>query len=432
MVGFGDSPSGTCMRALLSLLAVGACDGGHLGPDNDVEEIEANLEAAGVRDDDIELVSTPEGPVVVVGGDAVVGVEASRSLAPGVASEEGSFRHFVGVHASKWNLVDVDYETLNASGEPTVICVARGSIAGLAPWAAWRVGLDNAAARWNALGLGIAFAPANSCSSGHAQVIEIDASSALPAGKVALANVPSAGTVGSTIRLDPDLVPGLDTHGSTTLMMHMLGHAVGLHHTDWSGWASDTDESESGYFPARIPFTIPFSDPAASKSIMATQHLGNGKEWTDSDEQALRVLYSPDFCATYDGTKIALDVAETTKRLTGRGQDQNIEALQPTSSVAAAQKLEVDCSPGDGSFSLSQVVHGTKLYVARDMSSIEYHAILMKAASSPSRWRATRLTVAGYPRWKIELDGQGLGLFVHGHAVELDENPTELWISDPG
>ncbi|MEM7156654.1 MAG: M57 family metalloprotease [Myxococcota bacterium] len=450
------------MRAVVLVLTLGGCDTTSDPASADeatqvTDEIVANLRTAGFEDDAFEVMTLAGQSRVVLGGDAIVGLDASRTLAGHGGSEGGeghAFRHFVSRQSGDWNTIDVDYDHLNQTGERTSVCVELGDIAGVHRWQALRVGLENATAAWNSaeLGLGLQFVAKSWCSSGDGQKITLDTSSPVPGGKHAFANMPASGRAGSTIMLNACTVPSLDVPQATNLMMHMLGHTAGLHHTDWCGWASDTNESREctpGSLPLQVPFSIRADDAAATQSIMATNFEGNGTQWTAADQQALRVLYSPNFCETLDGRTIAVRMRNQNRWLTGRGPGQRLQAwaLGSTAEITEQQRFKVECLPGeDGVFALSTRYLGSKVFVARRNdpdSPPEGFSVI----SDPNpgfhfkRWRAWRSKGPGRPRWGIELVSPNLGLTLNDPGnpnVDIDTVVLEpgsksvLSVFDPG
>ena len=160
---------------------------------------------------------------------------------------------------------------------------------------------------------------------------------------------------------------------------------------------------------------------------MATNFESNGTEWTAADQQALRVLYSPDFCQALDGRTIAIRRLNENRWLTGRGPGLRVQAweLGSVSEITEQQKFKVECND-DGSFALSTWYLGVKLYVARDTNQpADDHNVISThiPSSNAKRWRAYRSKGQGRPRWGIELLSPNLGLKLNNdESVVLDDH----------
>src|SRR5690606_13131145 len=148
---------------------------------------------------------------VVVGGDAVVTLEASREMAGHVDDDGVSFRQY-----STTNLVGEDIE---------IICVdPSGVMASPLMYPA----LASAAHAYNELGLSFELVvtpvPESICDA----IIETK----IISGTIAKAGFPSGGLPHDLIKMG-DQIPNYGMNVLRHVWMHELGHCLGLRHTDY-------------------------------------------------------------------------------------------------------------------------------------------------------------------------------------------------------
>jgi hypothetical protein len=283
--------------ATLTALALAACSTEDVerdgeGPeaadaelDDDTLEIFENLKDAGFPEDDIEV--DDEG-LVIVGGDAVVTLEASREMVGltrnGEEPEEGEdqFRQ---------------YRTTNViAAEIDNICINGAT---LAPYATLSAGLDGAIANYNNQNLTFNMTRISGPSGAGCDVVitvnvwvgSTSAQAGFPAGGLPFRNVWMGTAIGP--------VP-VATHVFT----HELGHAVGFRHSDYydrgisgCGGGNEGQSSSGAHHIPNTPTTAVWNG-----SIMnACYNGGSTGIWDAEDIDALHQLYGRDCCAAGSG-----------------------------------------------------------------------------------------------------------------------------------
>ena len=169
----------------------------------EVDEIVANLLAAGYPEAEIEV--TDDG--VIVGGDAIVTLEASREIAGADAIDTEGFRQY-----RTSNLVSVD-----------AICVNGSAFSG-----DMSTGLDRAIANFNAQGLDFTLTRTSGSTNGCDAVITAQVVN----GTGGSAGFPSGGNPYGTINIGDDIASNYGLDALTHVITHELGHCVGFRHTD--------------------------------------------------------------------------------------------------------------------------------------------------------------------------------------------------------
>jgi len=262
-------------RAILTglLLAAGCYEGAddELQTDRTMEIVD-NLVLAGFPEDDIEVELDGR---VLVGGDAVVGLEASRELAGLVEPAEARFRQ---------------YRTFNLlSGSIDTICVGGATFSGGVSTA-----LDQAIARYNEQPLDISLLRVNQ---NVALPAACDAliTASLVSGTGGLAGFPSGGLPYSTFEIGTGIVPTYGITVASHVIMHELGHCIGLRHSDFYNRAISCggaayDEGPAGIGAVHVPGTP--VDAVYNGSVMNSCYNGGSSgQWSVSDLSALRRLY---------------------------------------------------------------------------------------------------------------------------------------------
>ncbi len=247
-------------------------------------EIVANLQEAGYPEREIEV--NADG-LVIVGGDAIVTLEASREM--------------IGIDRHGEPIGDGDefrqYRTPNViSTAIDVICVNGAAFAGSPVLDA---GLNNAIARYNAQNLSFNMvripvvppAPAPNC--------DVVINGVLTGGSGGLAGFPAGGLPFTTINIGSG-VAAFGVGPASAVMAHELGHCIGFRHTDWF------DRSLScgiggAEVPAgvHIPNTPTGNDPG---SVMVSCYSGASTGiFSAEDLDGLHQLYGRDCCVNGDG-----------------------------------------------------------------------------------------------------------------------------------
>lgn len=273
--------SATCIPALLAAvlptLALVACDGEPAGSDarSDEEavlEIVDNLRAAGYPDAEIEV---RDDDTVLVGGDAVVSLEASREMVGHAGHDERDdgveLRHYRSTNqVAAW----VDK-----------ICVDGSALTGTASAA-----LDEALANYTDLALSFDMVRTSGFVAGCDALITFS----MIDGKAASSGFPSAGLPYATVLLGDDIAPSFGLAVTKHVITHELGHCIGLRHTDYYNRAISCggggNEGDADVGVVHIPGT-PTTATWNGSIMNACYNAGNTGEWTASDLTALTTLY---------------------------------------------------------------------------------------------------------------------------------------------
>ena len=263
---------------LLSLNLV-ACDGqveeldSELGSEQ--QEILDNLDVAGF---DLSAIEVDEQGAVIVGGDAVVTLEASRELAEGAAAEQEGFRQY-HTHA-----------LVTTNGKRTIMvrgATNRGDGSDLD--ATMQSALIAAIDEYNALGLDITFVLTFGASNDADMVVYRNASG----GYYAQAGFPSGGNPYKWNWLGNNV----SSYGVTVtkhVIMHEIGHSLGMRHTDWFdrsiGGCAPSSEAAEPYGANHIPGTS--AGATFNGSVMNACYNANvSGQWSADDRTAFQYLY---------------------------------------------------------------------------------------------------------------------------------------------
>ena len=297
------TPTTSLLRPLaaasLVALALAACatedveDGGEDPAAAEVEqddtnlEIVENLKQAGWSEDAIEV---NEAGFVVVGGDAVVSLEASREMVG--LTRDGEEHEHEGADQFR------QYRTTNVvAAEVDNICI-NGSV--LAPYPILSAGLDGAIANYNNQNLTFNMTRiAGAVGPGCDVVISTDV---WVGSTSAMAGFPAGGLPFRNMWLGTG-IEGFGTAVATHVITHELGHAIGFRHTDYydrgiSGCpgGNEGQSSEGAHHIPNTPTTA-----AWDQSIMNSCYNGGSTGvWNPEDVDALQQLYGRDCCS--DGT----------------------------------------------------------------------------------------------------------------------------------
>lgn len=264
--------------AMVMTLALAACSEGYepeAALDGDLEvradEIVDNLLEAGFLASDIEV---DEDGVVIVGGDAVVDLEASREMIGEHGHEEGedAFRQ---------------YRTLNlVSPSIDVVCVDGSAFTGTLS-----TGLDNAIKNFNSLNLHFNMVRTPAANAG----CDVTIVGSVVAGTGGLAGFPSSGLPYTSIQIGSGIAD-YGTAAVTHVITHELGHCIGFRHSDFydrsiscSGTA--VNEGPSAYGAIHISGTP--TDAVFNGSVMnSCYNAGSQGVFSITDFTAINELYA--------------------------------------------------------------------------------------------------------------------------------------------
>lgn len=237
-----------------------------------VAEIVENLRRAGNPESDIDV---RDDGTVVLGGDAVVSLEASREMI-GLSGDDDDIE--LRQYRST-NLVSASVDTICINGS-----VATGTLS---------TALDNAIANYTSMNLSFDMVRTTGNAAGCDALITM----VMMNGTSASSGFPSGGLPYGTVNMGDDIAPSYGLAATTHVITHELGHCVGFRHTDYydrsiSCGGSAVNEGDAGVGVVQIPGT-PATATWNGSVMNACYNAGSTGVWTANDTTALNTLYGP-------------------------------------------------------------------------------------------------------------------------------------------
>ncbi|WP_276601298.1 M57 family metalloprotease [Nannocystis radixulma] len=261
-----------CVVSAMVLFACGeseVIDGAELETVN--QEIVDNLLAAGYPESEIEV---GDDGVVIVGGDAVVTLQASREM----IGLDGHEEHAGEIQFRQYrttNLVDPGI---------AVICIDGSSFSGTLSTA-----LDKAIANYTSLNLSFDMVRTNGSDAGCDAEITMTAKGAAGGSS----GFPEGGLPYSTVNVGKS-TGNYGLAVATHVITHELGHCIGFRHSDYYNRAiscgTGGNEGDGGVGAIHIPGT-PTTAVLDGSVMNSCFNQGSTGQWTASDLTALNALY---------------------------------------------------------------------------------------------------------------------------------------------
>ncbi len=163
----------------------------------------------------------------------------------------------------------------------------------------YQAALDDAIARYNALGLDLTFQRTGNASSADIEVRRYSFFQEVFQGLLAQAGFPSGGDPYDEIFVNGRVAGSFAPGGLATVIAHELGHCIGFRHTDYfdrsvSCGGSPTNEGSAGVGAILIPGT-PSGASVSDGSWMLSCTDGSSRPFNNDDRTALRWMYDGNF-----------------------------------------------------------------------------------------------------------------------------------------
>lgn len=265
-------------QGFVGLVAVAL--GCSVDPESDVEleledeiaEIVENLRLAGNPEEEIDV---RDDGTVVLGGDAVVSLEASREMIGHAGHDDDEddldFRQY-----RTTNLLGASIDTICIDGS-----VATGTLS---------TALDDAIANYTDLSLSFNMVRTAGMVAGCDALIDI----VLINGTSASSGFPAGGLPFDTVYMGDDIATTYGVAAATHVFTHELGHTIGFRHTDYYNRAiscgAGGNEGDAGVGAVHIDGT-PATATLNGSVMNACYNAGSTGQWTAGDLTALDALY---------------------------------------------------------------------------------------------------------------------------------------------